>query len=468
MLWVGKFMKSYNAPPVLLVLIAAISSMAATAQAPSAVERTFVVRMVDGESETETVAVAVNSDVVVTTSSISESAAVTLKRGVQELAATGASLDGMPALQSVTVNETPDNPLQLTPLAINDPAFEFDVFGVTSDGTSRSDLGASIMIPGADGAPPALKSPDWLSRDAVTEHGAAIYNACGGLVGLVAPSPDETVIFLTSTDIAQRLSATDITFSIADLCLTPDQEAELALERERARNAELTRKLTEFEKRLAAAESSNERLNVSNDIDKVRKDLESSQETIDLAISILNEENASPTDEGDEPTPQPALSPGIFTMEWVRANKAFVVGAGILVLALLGALVFFILRQKSGKEPDEDSFVIENTDRWDFVLEVSIASLKLPASKFQTGQGIVVGRSREGADVILDKDDVSRRHARFDFFDGGLRVTDLGATNVICVNDQPLEAGTPKRLYEGDRISLGETLFIMRRLMSRS
>jgi len=63
---------------------------------------------------------------------------------------------------------------------------------------------------------------------------------------------------------------------------------------------------------------------------------------------------------------------------------------------------------------------------------------------------------REGADVALPDKTVSRRHARF-LVSVGRSVTleDLGSTNGTKVNGQPLPAGTPRALSDGELVTFG-------------
>lgn len=65
-----------------------------------------------------------------------------------------------------------------------------------------------------------------------------------------------------------------------------------------------------------------------------------------------------------------------------------------------------------------------------------------------------LGRTRS-ADVVLESDQVSRRHADVYVQDGEFYVADLGSTNVTRVNDAPL-GQAPRRLAHGDVIQVGD------------
>jgi len=71
------------------------------------------------------------------------------------------------------------------------------------------------------------------------------------------------------------------------------------------------------------------------------------------------------------------------------------------------------------------------------------------------GKEVVIGRGGD-CDILLDRDAVSRRHARIERSDGGWRVVDLGSTNGSYVNDVPIQE---RVLRDGDRLKIGNTIF---------
>jgi len=72
---------------------------------------------------------------------------------------------------------------------------------------------------------------------------------------------------------------------------------------------------------------------------------------------------------------------------------------------------------------------------------------------------VVVGRG-EAADVTLDDDFTSERHARFDNQGGALYVDDLGSTNGTFVNGEKIEERTA--LAVGDAVRVGDTIMELR------
>ncbi|MEZ4380832.1 MAG: FHA domain-containing protein [Nannocystaceae bacterium] len=76
------------------------------------------------------------------------------------------------------------------------------------------------------------------------------------------------------------------------------------------------------------------------------------------------------------------------------------------------------------------------------------------------GDRMVIGRSPR-ADVVLDLDGVSRRHAELRRDDAGWIVSDLGSVNGTRVNGEPLDG--EHRLAIGDRVEI-ETFALLYRI----
>src|SRR5438045_2742053 len=68
---------------------------------------------------------------------------------------------------------------------------------------------------------------------------------------------------------------------------------------------------------------------------------------------------------------------------------------------------------------------------------------------------LVIGRG-EDADVRIQDNSVSRRHARVEPGTEGYMVVDLGSTNGTFVNDKPL--GGPSPLHDGDYLRVGNCI----------
>mgnify|MGYP001822621835 CR=1 FL=1 len=78
--------------------------------------------------------------------------------------------------------------------------------------------------------------------------------------------------------------------------------------------------------------------------------------------------------------------------------------------------------------------------------------------------GGTVGRAPDNDWVLPDPDRyISARHAIIDYQGGAYYLTD-SSTNGVCVNDsaQPVGKGAPLRLYDGDRLRMGDDEFLAR------
>jgi Protein of unknown function (DUF3662)/Inner membrane component of T3SS, cytoplasmic domain len=72
-------------------------------------------------------------------------------------------------------------------------------------------------------------------------------------------------------------------------------------------------------------------------------------------------------------------------------------------------------------------------------------------------RGAVIGRSRE-CDVVLDDSGISRRHAQLRPTSAGWTIEDLGSTNGVLLNDEPIHAA--RALRPGDRLEMGSTKIV--------
>lgn len=72
-----------------------------------------------------------------------------------------------------------------------------------------------------------------------------------------------------------------------------------------------------------------------------------------------------------------------------------------------------------------------------------------------TGEELIIGRSSD-ADIQVDRDSVSRRHARLSHVEGGWQIADLQSTNGTYVNDTPVRE---KQLSDGDYLKIGNAIF---------
>jgi hypothetical protein len=77
-----------------------------------------------------------------------------------------------------------------------------------------------------------------------------------------------------------------------------------------------------------------------------------------------------------------------------------------------------------------------------------------PGTVYDVGRGILIGRGGD-ADVVLEDNFASQRHARVESRDSGLVLVDLDSTNGTYLNGRQVKGETELRI--GDRIRIGET-----------
>jgi two-component system, cell cycle response regulator len=75
---------------------------------------------------------------------------------------------------------------------------------------------------------------------------------------------------------------------------------------------------------------------------------------------------------------------------------------------------------------------------------------------YRLDRAAVIGRSND-AQIQIDDQGVSRRHARVDVTDGQVRIFDLGSANGTIVNGERISA---RALCDGDKIQLGSTTIL--------
>ncbi|MDR3136609.1 MAG: FHA domain-containing protein [Coriobacteriales bacterium] len=90
-------------------------------------------------------------------------------------------------------------------------------------------------------------------------------------------------------------------------------------------------------------------------------------------------------------------------------------------------------------------------ERWTIAVEHGPKGLR--GVKLPVNGPVVVGRS-PGADIVINADYVSGRHARFALLADALMVEDLGSTNGTLVDGGRITA--PVQLQAGDLVSIGD------------
>ena len=80
------------------------------------------------------------------------------------------------------------------------------------------------------------------------------------------------------------------------------------------------------------------------------------------------------------------------------------------------------------------------------------------------GGRLILGRSREEAQLCLQNTSVSSRHLALTYRSGQFEIEDLGSSNGTRLNGRKLTSARPALLADGDRIEAGEVLLHFRRL----
>jgi predicted component of type VI protein secretion system len=65
--------------------------------------------------------------------------------------------------------------------------------------------------------------------------------------------------------------------------------------------------------------------------------------------------------------------------------------------------------------------------------------------------------------IQISDENASRVHAQLKGSPTGVKVKDMDSSNGTLVNGEPLDSDTPRRLSEGDKIAIGEVVFVYRK-----
>ena len=93
------------------------------------------------------------------------------------------------------------------------------------------------------------------------------------------------------------------------------------------------------------------------------------------------------------------------------------------------------------------------------------ATIKLPGQQLpEATGGIIVGRHPANSQVVFDREDVSRAHARFFSRNNEVHLEDLNSTNGTFINGRRLSEGERHIVQAGDMVRLGDHEFEFRKL----
>lgn len=92
-------------------------------------------------------------------------------------------------------------------------------------------------------------------------------------------------------------------------------------------------------------------------------------------------------------------------------------------------------------------------------IDPNVARVAVRFGENQLSEGFVIGRDSDDSDLVVDVDEVSRRHAVFRAVDGVLQLKDLGSSNGTWIEDKKIDANIWNRIIEPAEIRFGNAQF---------
>ena len=305
--------------------------------------------------------------------------------------------------------------------------------------------GTVVSIDKSPEAPPVISHNIELQAD---EQAAPLMNNCGELLG-ISLSQKRRVrdrllrreaspfgkagdlgalrAFILSHGVAYQRAATR--------CLSGEEQ----LKQERAQR-ELAQQLLEEENRRRQQEVAGKQ----NEIAAIRDERDRAREDEELTRAELEEQTRTAAER-----------------QRAQRQRSFWTGLGLtaaLVAAIGGGVFAFILfrrrRQDQALAKAQDAFpnlLLAGTDADGKEHRLKISGNALMRSE----EGLMIGRSAQQADYILDLDYVSRRHCLLLVRNGRVYVRDLGSANGTAVNGQDLAPHQEAHLGDGAELRLG-------------
>ena len=314
-----------------------------------------------------------------------------------------------------------------------------------------------------------------MAKDSIGAYsGAPVFNNCGELIGIFDPS--------TRGDIAVAIGLEAIQEVIrgrdgADPALEPcPSEAEkrtlIAESKEQQLGAAIAAKEEEIEALAKKNEEAlkTERLAKEESEEKLQRTLEESEALAqqqsneiaekDVALETKQQELESLATQKQEELDALAEEKKAALdaleaekQELEQRNKNMIYGAaGLLTLAVLGLILFWIRKQRSLDSAE---------DLADVILRGSEFTIKLHRNLLSRERGAVLGRSAAESDFVLDAPAISRAHCKVFEREDRIYVEDLGSANGTLVNGRKLTQGEPVALRGGDELQLADSALVV-------
>ena len=94
-------------------------------------------------------------------------------------------------------------------------------------------------------------------------------------------------------------------------------------------------------------------------------------------------------------------------------------------------------------------------------MELMVESGPDKGKTFEVGPAMLVAGRQIGVDILLNDDQISRRHASFEEVNNVLYLNDLGSANGTRLNGRAVSANQPVSLSPGDRVQIGRTTLLV-------
>ena len=328
-------------------------------------------------------------------------------------------------------------------------------------------------------------------------YGAPLLDECGRVAGINrknpqdrlffwntrADDPDSVVYAGTASDLLALLSEEGVPHNAETTVCTPreqvaqvaraEAEAEAAQARQEAEEAQRVAQVARAEAEAIAAEAEAEATQARQEAEEAQQVAEEAQQRADLseaekaALQRRAEEKEQAASEAEERVR--ALEQKATRQAEQTRRYLYIGGAGVVLLAFL-VIFLFIWRgrvarrlvakaeeakQRAETPPDPDS-----RPGWSFRDESGADSFYVSMAVLEAvTQGVRVGRNPDSCNCVINAPEISREHCRIFLSNGRLMLEDLKSANGTRIGARSLEAHNPDEIHEGDRITLGESIF---------
>lgn len=341
-------------------------------------------------------------------------------------------------------------------------------------------------------SPPSAER--WLigsMSNASVKSGSPLLNGCGQLEGVVFVNegllsqqgirPDQRpnhVLAVPATYLRNTFNAQTSEWRVADqVCETDRLRSETLLAQAGMTDAE--RRL----QRVAEEKAQADRL-----AEDARRQAEASQQLAEQERSLREAEERARLSAAEEArlAKERAASDALIVQKKAENQTRLLWAIAVAsVVALVTAVALLIRRQSQRRFAEQQRSLAEERARQaqaslqdkvaeeevrravpDVVLSGSLPdgwklSLTVPAAALAADGGVLVGRNPPPPGLVINHEEVSRRHLRLRWKMDHIEVEDVGSTNGTMVNGDELKAGDRAVLRDGANLRLGELALVV-------